>query len=88
MPEGGEDEQAHAHPEGAEDEEGPPAERLNELETGEGADEVYGAEDNLREKGGWLSPWRRGVVQGRPHCVIIHQHVEDSVRCSETSFPE
>ena len=50
MPEGGDDEEAHAHPEGAEDKEGSPAGLLNEPETGEGADEVYGAEDDLREE--------------------------------------
>lgn len=51
MPEGGDDEETHAHPEGAEDEEGSPAELLSKPETGEGADEVYVAEVDLREEG-------------------------------------
>jgi hypothetical protein len=41
----------HMHIEGAEDEEESPAGLLNELVTGKGADEVYGAEDDLREEG-------------------------------------
>lgn len=50
MPEGGKDEETHAHPEGADDEEGPSAKFLDEDETGEGADEVHGAEDDLRDE--------------------------------------
>lgn len=51
MPEGGEGEEAHAHPEGAEDEEESPAGLLNEPETRKGADGVNGAEGLLREEG-------------------------------------